>query len=264
MKRLMWLDVMHAGVTEKLCGRTANVVMKWALYMLPVLCSIGCGTALAANNGESNSVGVSYVIRSLGSDIGTVKAKTVGTVLENDFVDDVNVNVRFLFFSFSQTSNETAGIRGGKLVRYHKTTDTKGHIREITGELNGGTFTLVVRDGGKTEHKKFPATGYVTTNLEYPEVTLSPGEVRRMRVLDLENTEIVDREYRHVAEEKAAINGRGCRVMVTDFADKNAEGRRWTAIVNGLPVVVRQEGKEKTGLFNPSYSVRQTRVTADP
>jgi hypothetical protein len=123
---------------------------------------------------------------------------------------------------------------------------------------------MVVRDGGKTEHKAFPATGYGTTNLEYPEVTLAPGEVRRMRVVDLENAEIVEREYRHVAEEEAEIDGRVSRVVVTDFADKNAEGRRWTAIVSGLPVVVRQEGKEKTGLFNPSYSVRQTRVTIGP
>jgi hypothetical protein len=99
--------------------------------------------------------------------------------------------------------------------------------------------------------------------MEYPEMALAPGEVRKMRVVDLENAEIVGREYRQVAEEQTEINGRGSRVMVADFADKNSEGRRWTAIVSGLPVVMRQEGKEKTGLFNPSYSVRQTRVTVD-
>jgi hypothetical protein len=238
--------------------------MKQALYMLLVVCSLGCGIVSAAEKGESRAVAVNYVIRSLGSDIGTVSAKTVGTARDNDFRADVDVNVRLWFFGFSLTSSETASIRGGRLVSYHKTIYTKGHSREITGELDGDIFTMVVRDGGKTEHKEFPATGYVTTNLEYPEVTLAPGEVRRMRVVDLENTEIVDREYRHVAEEQAEINGRGSRVMVTDFADKNAEGRRWTAIVSGLPVVVRQEGKEKTGLFNPSYSVRQTKVTVDP
>jgi hypothetical protein len=238
--------------------------MKRTLYTLLVVCSLNCGIASAIEKGERHTVAVSYLIRSLGSDIGTVSAKTVGTAHDNDFRDDVDVNVRLWFFGFSLTSSETARIRDGKLVSYHKTVDTKGHRREITGELDGDTFTMVVRDGGKTEHKEFPATGYVATNLEYPEVTLAPGEVRRMRVVDLENTEIVDREYRHVAEEKAEINGRVCRVMVTDFADKNAEGRRWTAIVSGLPVVVRQEGKEKTGLFNPAYSVRQTKVTVDP
>jgi hypothetical protein len=236
--------------------------MKRALYILLVVCSLGCGIASAAENGESRAV--SYLIHSLGSDIGTVSAKTVGTARDNDFRDDVDVNVRLWFFGFSLTSSETATIRDGRLVSYHKTIDTKGRRREITGELNGDIFTMTVRDGGKTEHKEFPATGYVTTNLEYPEVTLAPGEVRRMRIVDLENTEIVDREYRHVAAEEAEINGRFSRVVVTDFVDKNAEGRRWTAIVSGLPVVVRQEGKEKTGLFNPSYSVRQTRVTVGP
>jgi hypothetical protein len=243
--------------------RTANLVMKWARYTLLVLCSLGCGIAFAANNDENHTVAVRYVIRSLGSDIGTVSAKTVGTARDNDFLADVTVNVRFLFFGFSLTSSETAGIRGGKLVSYHKTIDTKGHSREITGELDGDIFKLVVRDRGKTEHKQFPATGYMITNLEYPEVTLAHGEVRRMRVLDLENTEIVDREYRHIADEQTEINGRATRVIVTDFADKNSEGRRWTAIISGLPFVIRQEGKEKTGLFNPSYAVRQTRVTVD-
>ena len=237
--------------------------MKLAFYTLFVVCSLGCDIASAAQNEEGRAVAVSYVIRSLGSDIGTVSAKTVGTTRDNDFRADVNVNVRFLFFGFSLASSETASIRGGKLVSYHKTIDTKGHRREITGELNGDIFNVVVSDGGKAEHKKFPATGYVTTNMEYPEMALAPGEVRKMRVVDLENAEIVDREYRQVAEEQTEINGRGSRVMVADFADKNAEGRRWTAIVSGLPVVIRQEGKEKTGLFNPSYSVRQTRVTVD-
>jgi hypothetical protein len=84
-----------------------------------------------------------------------------------------------------------------------------------------------------------------------------------MRIIDLENGEIVDREYRHVAEEQTEINGVAIRVVVSDAIDKNAEYRRWTMVVKGVPVVMRQEGKEKTGFFNPSYSVRQTRVTAD-
>lgn len=237
--------------------------MKRTLYTLLVVCSLGCVAASADKNGESRMVAVSYVIRSLGSDMGTVSAKTIGMARDNDFRADVKVKVSFLFFSFSLTSSETATIRGGKLVKYHKTIDTKGHRREITGELNGDILTMVVREGGKTEHKEFPAKGYVTTNMEYPETTLAPGEIRRMRVVDLENTEIVDREYRHVSEEQSEINGKRTRVVVSDFADKNAEGRRWTAIVSGLPVVVRQEGKEKTGLFNPSYAVRQTGVTVD-
>lgn len=238
--------------------------MKLALCMLLVVCSLDCNIASAAKNEESHTVAVSYVIRSLGSDIGTVSAKTVGTARDNDFRADVKVDVHFWFFGFSLTSSETASTRGGKLVNYHKIIDTKGHRREITGEISGAIFNLVVSEGGKAEHKEFPATGYVTTNMEYPEMTLASGEIRNMRVIDLENSEIVDREYRHVSEEQAEINGRGSRVMVTDFADKNAEGKRWTAIVSGLPVVMRQEGKEKTGLFNPSYSVRQTRVTVDP
>jgi hypothetical protein len=244
--------------------RSSELLMKLALYTLLIVCSLGCNIAFAANIVESRTVAVSYVIRSFGSVIGTVSAKTVGTARDYDFVDDVNVNARFLFFSFSLKSSETASIRGGKLVNYHKTIDTKGHRRELTGKLNGATFSIVVLDGGKTQHKEFPVTDYLTTNLEYPEVSLSPGEVRRMRVLDLENTEIVDREYRQITEEQAEINRRGVRVIASDFSDKNAEGRRWTAIVGELPVVWRQEGKEKTGLFTPSYSMRQNRVTVDP
>jgi hypothetical protein len=244
--------------------KMADLAMKAVSSTLLVVCALGCDNAFAAQSGESRTVAVNYVVRSLGSDIGTVSAKTTGTARDYDFRDDVTVNVRFLFFKFSQVSSETASIRGGKLVRYHKTTDTKGQRREITGELNGTVFKMVIREGDKTEHKSFPAADYVTTNLEYPEVTLAPGEVRRMQVMDLENTEIVDREYRQVADEQTEINGSSSRVIVSDFADKNAEGRRRTAIVSGLPVVIRQEGKEKTGLFNPSYLVRQANVTVDP
>jgi len=253
---------MRTDVKEKPYERTGEFNMKRILYTLLVVCSLGCVAAAVAGTGESPAVTVNYAIRSLGSDIGTVSAKTVGTPRDNDFRDDAHVNVRILFFNFTHTSSEQASIRGGRLVSYHKTTDTKGNRREITGELTGDTFKIVVREGGKTEHTEFPTAAYVTTNLDYPEVSLAPGEVRKMRVLDIENAEIVDREYRHIANEQAEINGRS-RVIVSDFNDKNAEGRRWTAIVYGLPVVVRQEGKEKTGLFNPSYAVRQTGVTVD-
>lgn len=236
-------------------------LVKQALKPLLVLCTVA-GVATAAR-GESSAVAVNYVIRSLASDIGTVSAKTTGTPRDNDFRADVNVNVRFLFLRFSLTSSETANIRGGKLVKYRKTIDTKGSRREIQGEASGGIFSMTVRDGKRSEQKKFPVTGYVTTNMEYPEVTLAPGETRRMRILDLENAEIVKRKYRHVSEEQAEIDGQKSRVIVSDFVDKNSEGRRWTAIVDGLPIVLRQEGKEKTGLFNPSYAVRQTGVNSD-
>lgn len=237
--------------------------MKRTLCTLLVVCFLGCGSAYAASNEQIHTVAVSYVVRSLGSDIGTVSAKTVGTARDNDFHADVNVNVHFWFLGFSLTSSESASIRGGKLVSYHKTIDTKGQRREIIGKLNGDIFKMVVRDGDKEEHKDIPATGYVTTNMESPEMALNSGEVRKLCIADLENTGIVDREYRHVAEEHTEIGGRGIRVLVADFSDKYAEGRRWTAIICGLPIVLRQEGKEKTGLFNPSYKVLQTRVTID-
>ena len=238
--------------------------IKQTLYTLLVVCSLGCDNAFAALNGESHTVAVKYVIRSLGSDIGTVSAKTVGTATDNDFRADADVNVGFLFYGFSLKSSETASIRGGKLVKYHKTINTKGHSREITGELDGNNFNITVRDGEKLIHKKFPATAYVTTNMEYTEISLAPGEIRRRRVIDLENAEIVDREYRHVAEEQAVINGQSSTMIATNFADNNSEAKRWTTIIGGLPIVIRQEGKEKTGLFNPSYSVRQISITADP
>ena len=238
-------------------------IMKRIFYTLIVVCCLG-GGAFGATNEDNHTVAVNYAISSLGSDIGTVSSKTVGTARDYCFHADVKVNVRFWFLSFSFVSSENANIRGGKLVNYHKIMNANGHCKEITGELNGSIFKMVVREDGKEEYKDIPVAGYVTTNLEYPEMTLAPREVQKMRVVDLENTEIVDREYRHDVEELAEINGRGRRVMVTNFFDKNAEGRRWTAIIAGLPIILRQEGKEKTGLFNPSYKVLQTSVVIDP
>lgn len=234
--------------------------MKSVLLVL-ILFSLVSHSAFAVEKANSCAVLSSYVIRSLGSDIGTVRAKTSGTSADNDFRADVNVNVGFLFFRFSLKSTETTSIRGGRVMNYHKTIDSGGDHREITGELDGDMFTIVVRDGKKVERKGFPAKNYEITNMEYPELTLAQGEVRRMQVLDLENAEVVDRSYRYVAEEQAEIDGRVTRIIVADFSDKNSECRRWTAVVDGIPVVKRQTGKEKTGVFNPSYSVRQTKVT---
>ena len=239
--------------------------MKFALLtvLIVILYSFDCRSTCAVEKGDSCAVSSGYVIRSLGSNIGTVSSKMSGSATDNDLRADVDVSVGFLFFRFTLKSTETASIRGGKVIRYHKTIDNGGDLREIAGELDGGMFTIIIRDGEKVERKVFSTMNYEATNMEYPEVTLAPGEERRMRVLDLENSEIVDRVYRYVAEEQAEIDGRVIRIIVADFSDKNSECRRWTAIFDGLPVVRRQDGKEKTGLFNPSYSVRQTKVVVD-
>ena len=234
--------------------------MKWALLAVLICYSLSGGTISAAENGESCAVESNFVIRSLGTDIGTVSGIITGTASDSDLQADVDVHVGWWFFSFALKSRETASIRGGKLVAYRKTIDTGGHRKEIVGELKGDIFTILVRDRGKTERKEFPMMSYHVTNMEYPEVTLIPGEVRKMRIIDLENAEAIDREYHYVAEEQVVMSGRVARVVVSDAIDKNAEYRRWTAVVNGVPVVIRQEGKEKSGLFNPAYSVRQTKV----
>lgn len=236
--------------------------MRYALLAILIIniCSLACRGVSAAGNGEPCSVSSRYVIRSMGMDIGTVNARMSGTPVDNDLRADVDVNVGVLFFDFSLKSTESTCIRAGKMVRYNKIIVTGGNHREIAGELVGGMLTVVVRDGEKEECKRFSATNFDATTMEYPEVTLAPGEVRRMRVLDLENSEVVEREYRYVAEEHAEIDGRPSRIIVADFVDKNAECRRWTAIINGLPIVIRQEGKEKTGLFNPAYSVQRMKA----
>jgi len=210
---------------------------------------------------NENHMSARYAIRSLGLVIGSVNTKIAGTETDNDFRADADVNVGLWFLNFSLKSSETASIRNGKMVYYRKTIDTGGHHREITGELKGDIMEMVVRDRGKSERKMFPVTGFALTNMEYPELKLTPGQTRHVRVIDLENSEIVDREYRYVTEEQTEVNGQVSRVVVADFSDKNSECRRWTAVVNGLPIVLRQDGKEKTGLFSPKYSVRQIRAS---
>lgn len=237
--------------------------MKTAVFVVLILFIIGLDLVTAADTAERYTVDSGMAIRSLGSDIGKVKARMSGTAQDNDLRADVDVHVGWWFLSFSLKSSENASIRGGKLVGYRKTIDTGGHRREIAGERNGDIFTIVISDRGKIERKEFTAKSYEATNMEYPEVMLKPGVLRKMRLIDLENAEIVDREYRHVAEEQIEINGQIIRVVVSDSVDKNAEYRRWTMVFKGLPVVIRQEGREKSGFFNPAYSVRQTSVAAD-
>jgi hypothetical protein len=171
--------------------------MKLALFtiLIVILCSFDCRSTSAVEKGGMCAVSSSYVIRSLGSNIGTVNAKMSGSATNNDLRADVDVNVGFLCFCFSLKSTETTSIRGGKVIRYSKTIDTGGDLREITGELDGDMFTIMVTEGEKVERKVFSTMTYEATNMEYPEVTLVPGEVRRMRVLDLENSELVDRVF---------------------------------------------------------------------
>ena len=47
-----------------------------------------------------------------------------------------------------------------------------------------------------------------------------------MRILDLENSEVVYRAYRYVAEEQSEIDEHVIRIIVAYFTDKNSECRR--------------------------------------
>lgn len=128
------------------------------------------------------------------------------------FQSTTRIDAGFLFFGVKSQSREEAEVGERGTLRYQKTGTENGRKSSVTGEYDGGAFTLRITDGSGQRTESFKRGSYDFTTMDCPEMTLKQeGEQAVVRLLDLEHGRVVTRRYRWIRSEEVRIGERTVR-----------------------------------------------------
>lgn len=177
------------------------------------------------------------------------------------FESSTHVNANIVFYSYALESKEKALVGDEGAFRYKRTSREKDASVQVEGRLENGKFQFDVSEKGVRRTVYFDRAKYDCTTMECPETSMKkPGDSMSLRLLDLENLEVVTRTYRYVKDEEVTVNGARITCKVIDFEDPHKKCRRWIRGDNLGVVLARQDGNSKSG----SYSLRMTTLSAAP
>ncbi len=169
------------------------------------------------------------------------------------FSNATRIEANFIVRSYSLDSKEYAVVGKNGTVSYSRTSLENGKSTVAKGLLENGQFKLNIMENDVKRSTFIPRTEYDFTTMECPETLLTQvGEKKSIRLLDLENMEVVKRHYTWIRNEEVRIRGKSYNCRVIDFEDKNKKCRRWIRPDDLGVMVARQDGSGKAG----TYSVR--------
>lgn len=195
-----------------------------------------------------------YQISSHGFNVGEMKSISQPLLLDGKrfirFSSSTAIDAKFLFFSVNSSSlNETLVGHNGP-IEFHHSNFEKGDNLEVDAKFFDDQVELSIKQHGKSRSVSFARDHYEFTTMDCAEMTLSKeGELKNIRLLDLENFRLVTRTYVWRKSEDIVVGGKTIRCRVIDFEDPYNHCRRWiTQDENGF-LIVRQEGKGKAGSY---------------
>jgi hypothetical protein len=199
----------------------------------------------------------SYEVFSHGLRIGEVKTVCGPVARERGkafrFESSMHIDARFVFFSYTLDKKEEAMVGSEGTLSYRRTSLENGKNTLVAGRMEDGVFRFRITENGEERTLVVPRRKYDYTSLDCPETALGSNEREKtLRILDLENLEIVTRKYRWVREEDVRVGERRIHCKVIDFEDSNKRGRRWLEEDELGILVTRQDGSGK----GVSYSSR--------
>ncbi|MBC8019369.1 MAG: hypothetical protein H7X83_12735 [Verrucomicrobia bacterium] len=195
-------------------------------------------------------------------DVTTTQRMTEeGGVARVYFETKTAVKASFLWMGYHLDTIEKGTLLQGDLVSYSRKGRENGTMINVTGRFEHSAFRFDVREQGAARSVVIPRNSYDYTSMECPEAYLDFSDKTKvtLRILDVEKTAVVIRDYHLVRNSLYSIGGKEFSCRIVDFSDKNKKARRWITLDGSSIVMYRQDG---TGERN-SYSVQATSVTRE-
>jgi len=230
------------------------------LFLLALLFSFGIllsGDVFSALKCERAAA--EYTVYSRALPVGELQTFTTlipdGERKSLKFSGHTRINVNLLVYSYHLDSEEEALLGEKGTVGYRRTTRENGHIYQVEGRLDNGSFILAIDQDGARRTMNVKRVEYDHTTMDCPELGLKhEGDEAVFRVLDLETLAVVVRKYRWLRSEEVTVNGKRIICRVIDFQDPNKKCRRWITPGEIGALIARQDGKGNSG----AYSLRIT------
>ena len=196
-----------------------------------------------------------YQIESRGFRVGGMKTSQQPMLRDGRpairFRSTMAISASFLFFSKKSSSSDDAVVGDSGTVAYRHASLTDGRTKEVVAHFTDGQTQLQITEHyGKPRSIIFRRESYDFTTMDCPEMSLlRPGDEREIRLLDLENARVVKRKYHWRKNEEMSIDNRKIVCRVIDFEDPDNRCRRWITQDERGVLIVRQEGKSRSGSY---------------
>lgn len=169
------------------------------------------------------------------------------------FESDLAIDANLIFYKKNIRSREDALVSEQGTLSYRKRGEENGKKFSVEAALEGGSFRFKLVENGTAKNLAIPRGSYDYTTMDCPETTMKrEGESMELRLLDMSCAEVVIRHFHFLKTEDVEVGGKTIHCKVVEFSDPNNSCRRWVSSDERGVIIVRQDGKGKSG----NYSLR--------
>ena len=150
-------------------------------------------------------------------------------------------------FTFESVASSEIGDSG--LQHFENRTRIEGERVRVSASLEPDGLVVVASAEGDSFSKLFPRGDYDLTSEETPVPLLTEfGRERIVRVLDLDEQEIIRRTFVWTRDETLRIGSLAIPCKVVRFRDRGTQGVQWIGPASH-PVILREEGEDEDGPY---------------
>ena len=154
---------------------------------------------------------------------------------------------RLIGFSFESIASSEIGDSG--LQRFDHRMTIEGERIHVSASLEPDGLVVLASAQGESFSKRFRHGDYDLTSEETLASRLTEmGLERTVKVLDLDEQEIIQRTFVWIRNETLRIGSLSIPCKVVRFRDRGSKGTQWLGL-DSHPLILREEGEDEDGTY---------------
>ncbi len=134
------------------------------------------------------------------------------------------------------------------LLSYASETTTNDQSVKITGSRSGEQIALSIKGSGIDFAFLLQRKDYDFSSLEDVHCLIKRGEIKILRILDLEVLKVVTWKLSYLRDEKLEFKGEKVPCMVIEFESDKSNGRRWLTL-DDQAMLLKEVGTNQDGPY---------------
>jgi Domain of unknown function (DUF6134) len=170
-----------------------------------------------------------------------------------EIVIETKLRVKALFLTlFALDSKERAQLDADGLTEYESHTRIDDIEIHVVGRRSGEGFRLETRIDDSVDVLRFARSDYDVHSIgDIRPDTLAVDIPETLRVLDLDELEIIERIYRRLPNEQVMVDGHRVEALVLELRDLRQHARRWYW-QNHPTILLEERGEDADGTYRLS------------
>ncbi len=203
---------------------------------------------------NGNHVRARYKIAHEGENIGTIYSeRRIGEWSGAKAVvvtDELDIRVERFLNNYTLHTRETITLTDAGLVCYSGVSVEDGKRSSVEATLADNGLTMAVEEDGESYKNILANSQFDASSEEVVDRFIVSGEASKtLRVIDLDDFEVVKTEYRNEGRTEVEIAGEGFISYVVSFNSSRKKGRQWLTADDTGTWLLKEEGTDNEGPY---------------